>query len=90
MAVSLSVNVRNRRKGRDNHTNREGPQTTHLRRSGCCRSMAVVGQEEPFPPPRLSAGYAFRKETIAGMRRNGRDAPIAVIRASADCDELIT
>jgi hypothetical protein len=30
MAVSLSANVRNRRKGRDNHTDREGPQTTHL------------------------------------------------------------
>jgi hypothetical protein len=34
-----------------------------------------VGHEERFPPPRLSAGYAFRKETIAGMHRNGRDAP---------------
>jgi hypothetical protein len=28
MAASLSANVRNRRKGRDNHTDREGPQTT--------------------------------------------------------------
>jgi len=28
MAVSLSANVWNRRKGRDNHTDREGPQTT--------------------------------------------------------------
>jgi len=33
-----------------------------------------LGQEERFPPTRLSAGCGFRKETIAGMRRNGRDA----------------
>jgi hypothetical protein len=38
--------------------------------------MAGMGQEERFPPTRLNAGYGFRKETIAGMRRNGRDAPI--------------
>jgi hypothetical protein len=30
MAVSLSANVRNRREGRDNYTDREGPQTTLL------------------------------------------------------------
>jgi hypothetical protein len=35
---------------------------------------ASLGHEERFPPTRLSAGYGFRKETIAGMRRNGRDA----------------
>jgi hypothetical protein len=40
--------------------------------------MAEVGQEEPFSPTRLSAGCEFRKKTIAGMRRNGRDAPKAV------------
>jgi hypothetical protein len=39
-----------------------------------------MGHEERFPPTRLSAGCGFRKETIAGMRRNGRDAPIPVIR----------
>jgi hypothetical protein len=38
-------------------------------------AMAVEGHEERFPPTRLSAGCGFRKETIAGMRRNGRDAP---------------
>ena len=38
--------------------------------------MTAVGQEERFPPTRLNAGCGFRKETIAGMRRNGRDAPI--------------
>jgi hypothetical protein len=37
--------------------------------------MAALGHEERFPPARLSAGYRFTKETIAGMRRNGRDAP---------------
>jgi hypothetical protein len=34
-----------------------------------------VGHEERFPPTRLSVGCGFRKETIAGMRRNERDAP---------------
>jgi hypothetical protein len=45
--------------------------------------MTASGHEERFPPTRLSAGCGFRKETIAGMRRNGRDAPKAVIRATA-------
>jgi hypothetical protein len=39
--------------------------------------MSQLGHEERFPPTRLSAGCGFRKETIAGMRRNGRDAPKA-------------
>ena len=38
--------------------------------------MTQKGHEERFPPTRLSAGCGFRKETLAGMRRNGRDAPI--------------
>jgi hypothetical protein len=38
-----------------------------------------MGQEERFPPTRLSAGYGFRKETIAGVRHNGRNAPITAI-----------
>ena len=37
------------------------------------------------PRPGLSIGCGFRKETIAGMRRNGRDAPIAVIYRSTAC-----
>jgi hypothetical protein len=42
--------------------------------------MAEKEHEERFPPTRLSAGFCgFRKETIAGMRRNGRDAPISAI-----------
>jgi hypothetical protein len=45
--------------------------------------MAEMGQEERFPPTRLSAGYGFRKETIAGVRHNGRDAPIPDLPASA-------
>jgi hypothetical protein len=45
--------------------------------------MTHLGHEERFPPTRLSAGCGFRKETIAGMRRNGRDAPIPAIRATA-------
>jgi hypothetical protein len=41
--------------------------------------MTALGHEERFPPTRLNAGCGFRKETIAGMRRNGRDAPSAAI-----------
>ena len=40
--------------------------------------MTATGHEERFPPTRLNAGCGFRKETIVGMRRNGRDAPITV------------
>jgi hypothetical protein len=43
-----------------------------------------------------SAGYEFRKETIAGPHGNGRDAPSAVIPAlapergsSTDCVEKV-
>jgi hypothetical protein len=42
-----------------------------------------VGYEERFLPTSLSAGCGFRKETIAGMRRNGRDAPIPDLRGAA-------
>jgi hypothetical protein len=42
-----------------------------------------MGHEERFPPTRLSAGCGFRKETVAGMRRNGRDAPIPAIHEPA-------
>jgi len=38
-----------------------------------------MGHEERFLPTRLSAGCGFRKGTIAGARRNGRDAPKAAI-----------
>jgi hypothetical protein len=41
-----------------------------------------MGHEERFPPTRLSAGCGFRKETIAGMRRNGRDAPKVVTQVT--------
>ena len=30
-----------------------------------------MGHEERFPSPRVSAGYGFRKETIAGMLFDG-------------------
>jgi len=41
-----------------------------------------MGQEERFPLIRLNAGYGFRKETIAGMPCNGRDAPIPAVHAT--------
>ena len=43
--------------------------------------MTAKGHEDRFPPPRLSDGCGLRKETITGMRLNGRDAPKAAIRA---------
>jgi len=49
---------------------------SNARLSGWLR-MTAVGHEERFPPTKLSAGCGFRKETLAGMRRNGRDAPVA-------------
>ena len=44
---------------------------------------AAMGHKERFPPPRLSAGYGFRKETTAGVRHDGRDAPILDLPALA-------
>jgi hypothetical protein len=51
--------------------------------------MAGKGHEERFPSTRLSAGYGFRKETIATVRHNGRNAPIAVILATANRADLM-
>jgi hypothetical protein len=45
--------------------------------------MAGVGHEERLPLTGLDAGCGFRKETIAGMRRNWRDGPIADLPALA-------
>jgi hypothetical protein len=42
--------------------------------------MAASGEIERLPPPRLSARYVIRQETLAGASGNGRDAPIPVIR----------
>jgi hypothetical protein len=75
MAVSLSANVRNRRKGRDNHTDREGPQTIQLSRSQRVWRAAAMGHEDAFLPPRLSRRYRFSQGTFAGTRGNGDDAP---------------
>ena len=47
------------------------------------QSLTRYGDEERFSPPRLSADYGFGKETIARMRRNGRDAPIPAAREAA-------
>ena len=43
---------------------------------GTGRGMTAGGHKERYPPSSLSAGFAFRKETITGSRRNGRDAPM--------------
>jgi hypothetical protein len=42
--VSLSANVRNRRKGRDNHTDRESPQTTRWSHS---RLVEMIDRPRP-------------------------------------------
>ena len=51
--------------------------------SGGCPAMgiptAILGHEDPFTPPRLSAGYPLGKPTFAGTRGNGRDAPKAAV-----------
>ena len=44
---------------------------------------AAQGQEDQFPPPRLSACYVIREKTFAGTHGNGRDATKAAIRAMA-------
>jgi len=48
----------------------------HLAVCSILAPMAVSGHEERFPPTRLNAGYVLRKETIAGVRLDGQDAPI--------------
>jgi hypothetical protein len=40
--------------------------------------------EGRFPSLRLSAGCRFRKETIAGMRGNARDAPFLAVALRAE------
>jgi hypothetical protein len=60
-----------------------GSLLTRRTRSSILRWMGALGHEERFPPTRLSAGCGFRKETIAGVRRNGRDAPTPAIRGIA-------
>ena len=54
------------------------------RRLGWRQTMTEEGHEERLPPTRLSAGYGFRKETIAGMRHNELDAPILLKNDLAD------
>jgi hypothetical protein len=44
------------------------------------RWTTASGQEGRFALASLSAGYEFRKETIAGTHGNERDAPIAAVR----------
>jgi len=45
--------------------------------------MTAMGDEDAFPPPRLSGRCRFSQGTFAGTRRNGRDAPILVIPMKA-------
>ena len=45
--------------------------------------MTSLGHEDQFPPLRLSARYPFGQETFAGVRGNGRDAPIGAVRGTS-------
>jgi len=40
------------------------------------RVLRATRHEEAFSGPRLSARYRFSQGTFAGMRGNGRDAPM--------------
>jgi hypothetical protein len=51
-------------------------------------AMTAMGHEERFPPPRLNAGYRFRKETIVGTRRNGLPTTLVPERQGATEDGL--
>jgi hypothetical protein len=57
----------------------EGPFSTQPGGLSQLPRRSLEGHQERFPPPRLSAGSGFRKETIARRHRNRRDAPIPVI-----------
>jgi hypothetical protein len=61
---------------------RECRAATQGGRSIALHRRSAVGHEDAFPRPRLSARCRFRKETIAGMRRNGRDAPLPAVPLS--------
>lgn len=37
------------------------------------------GHEDQFLPPKLNARSVIRKQTVAGIRGNGRDAPIPAV-----------
>jgi hypothetical protein len=82
LAALLAVRFRRRllRIARARRKGRSPPPTDNF---GLGDRRSVVGHEERFLPTRLSAGCGFRKETIAGMRRNGRDAPKAAARGTA-------
>jgi hypothetical protein len=44
---------------------------------------SLKGHQERFPSTRVNVGCGFRKETIAGVRRNGRDAFGVRVRGEA-------
>jgi hypothetical protein len=54
-----------------------------LSRLAHASGTAASGHEGRFAPPSLSAGYEFRKETIAGTHGNERDEPIPAVRRTA-------
>jgi hypothetical protein len=44
--------------------------------------MTQMGQNDQFPPPNLSAGCGFSKQTLAGAHGNDEVAPITAIYAT--------
>ena len=61
-----------------------GRLATLLSRSSPPRATVGLGHEDAFPPPRLSVGCRFNQRTFAGMRRNGRDAPLTAVRPTSE------
>jgi hypothetical protein len=45
--------------------------------------MSQEGQDDQFPPPKLSARSAFGKQTFAGASGNDEDAPVPAIHGTA-------
>jgi hypothetical protein len=59
--------------------------TSNLLACQCQRRarMAVSGHEDPFPRPRPNGRCRLGRETCAGVRANGRDAPKPDVYADA-------
>ena len=77
-SAGLNISVPNGRSRRNLSAARrtsEGRQSTQTSRSRRVLRTAGVEHEDQFPPPRVSGRCGFSRETFAGTRGNGRDAP---------------
>jgi hypothetical protein len=74
-----AVNDRFRGLGIIGRANRERRISNQLSQFGWRRRMTQMGHEDQFRPLSLSGGCRLGKETFAGTRGNGQDAPEAGI-----------